>query len=475
MKQSDGKSQDLRFRPNRTFICSVVYIDIVEYSKKPVNEQIMVKERFNALLTEAIKDISINDRIILDTGDGAAISFLGDPEDALFVAMSFRDYIQEHQDESVAGIRVRIGINLGPVKLLRDINNQPNLIGDGINVAQRIMSFAEPGQLLVSRSYFEIVSCLSQEYAKLFEYQGARADKHIREHDIYAVGRIEQGAKPVHGAIKTPAAIIIADEVSAKHDETPKTGPAAAQSEPVQKPAPAPQDAPHKKPLLIGGAIAAAIIAFAAVMFIPKSKAPVDGKNTVAEEKSAPVKKAGQKAKAQAPATAAEEKAEASAKKSSESKAEAQAAREKAREAKAASGDEGFRRASASAEGISFNLAGVKASHNQITITIRFINKSNVAKSVALYDDAFRWPKSRVVDVNGTSYYVNTVKFIKNSKTVTAQTAGRDGIPIADDESVTAHLTFKNIGKRVKEFKLHPFIYQGSRNWKEHDLAMNLR
>jgi hypothetical protein len=67
------------------------------------------------------------------------------------------------------------------------------------------------------------------------------------------------------------------------------------------------------------------------------------------------------------------------------------------------------------------------------------------------------------------------VNFVKSSKTVTAQAAGREGIPIAHDESVTAHLTFKNIGKRIKEFKLHPFIYQGGRNWKEHDLAMNLK
>ena len=40
----DG-SQNLKLRPNRTFICSVVFIDIVEYTKKSVNEQIQIKER----------------------------------------------------------------------------------------------------------------------------------------------------------------------------------------------------------------------------------------------------------------------------------------------------------------------------------------------------------------------------------------------------------------------------------------------
>ena len=158
-------------RTNRTFICSVPYTDIVGYSKTSVEEQISLKERFNALLSEILKDIAINDRIILDTGDGAAIGFLGDPEDALFVAMELRDSIQIEQTDPSLPLSVRMGINLGPVKLLRDINKQLNLIGDGINVAQRVMSFAEPGKLLVSRSYYEIISCLSQEYAKLFNYE----------------------------------------------------------------------------------------------------------------------------------------------------------------------------------------------------------------------------------------------------------------------------------------------------------------
>ncbi|MGH8750631.1 MAG: adenylate/guanylate cyclase domain-containing protein [Burkholderiales bacterium] len=173
-------------RGNRTFICSVVFADIVEYSRKPVSEQIKLKDRFNAIISKGIKDITINDRIILDTGDGVAISFLGAPEDALFVALSLRDALKEI--ESSEELRARIGINLGPVRVVKDINGQPNIIGDGINVAQRVMSFADPNEVLVSRSYYEVVSHLSQEYALLFSYQGARADKHVREHEIYTVG-----------------------------------------------------------------------------------------------------------------------------------------------------------------------------------------------------------------------------------------------------------------------------------------------
>ena len=145
------------------------------------------------LLSEALKDVAIDQRIILDTGDGAAISFLGDPEDALFVTMHMRDFLQrallDADEATIASeLGLRIGINLGPVKLIRDINGQPNIVGDGINVAQRIMSFAQPAQIVVSRSYYDVVSVISEEYAKLFHYEGSRTDKHVREHEIYIVG-----------------------------------------------------------------------------------------------------------------------------------------------------------------------------------------------------------------------------------------------------------------------------------------------
>ncbi|MGH8745954.1 MAG: hypothetical protein ACREUK_05635 [Burkholderiales bacterium] len=164
----------------RTLVCSVVFLDIAEYSKKPVAEQLQLKQSFNGILATALEQVAVRDRIILDTGDGAAIAFLGDPEDALFSAMSIRD--------SAGALPVRLGINLGPVRLLKDLNGQMNIIGDGINVAQRVMGFARPGQLLVSRSFYEVVSRLSRDYEKLFFHEGSRTDKHVRAHEVYSVG-----------------------------------------------------------------------------------------------------------------------------------------------------------------------------------------------------------------------------------------------------------------------------------------------
>ncbi len=177
---------------NRTLVCSIAFLDIVEYSKKPVSEQMVLKQSFNTLVGKALAPVETRDRVVLDTGDGAAITSLGDPEDALAVSMAIRDAAAAQ-----SGLLVRMGINLGPVRLVRDLNSQLNIIGDGINVAQRVMSFAEPGQLLVSRSFYEVVSCLSRDYEKLFGYVGARTDKHVRAHEVYSVGNGKLPERPV--------------------------------------------------------------------------------------------------------------------------------------------------------------------------------------------------------------------------------------------------------------------------------------
>ncbi len=172
---------------NKTTICSIVFLDIIDYSKKSVSEQIDIKNQFNLLINYSLKDVEQDDRIILDTGDGAAIAHMGSPEDALFVSLSIRDEILKSNILSSMPLYVRFGINLGPVRLVSDINGQRNIIGDGINTAQRIMSFAKPNQIVVSRSYYDVTSRLTQEISQMFDYSGIKHDKHVREHEIYAV------------------------------------------------------------------------------------------------------------------------------------------------------------------------------------------------------------------------------------------------------------------------------------------------
>ena len=163
----------------QTRVCSVVFIDVVGYSRKTVAEQLVMKRECNELVTDALGPVANWDRVILDTGDGAAVTFLGAPENALFTALRARD--------SAGLLPIRAGVNLGPIRLVQDLNGQVNVVGDGINVAQRVMSFCEPGQLLVSRSFYEVACRLTTDYVNLFTLQGEHRDKHDRAHEVYTI------------------------------------------------------------------------------------------------------------------------------------------------------------------------------------------------------------------------------------------------------------------------------------------------
>ena len=180
----------------RTLMCSVVFADLVGHTLKPIAAQAASKRRFNACLEEALSGIPVSERILLDTGDGAAIGFLADPEDALYAAIEIRRGYESaqtvHMPSGAAADALRIGVNLGAVKLVRDINGNANLLGDGINFAQRVMSFAQPGEVLVSRSFRDVIASMSSDFAQLFTVGVPHADKHVRAHEVFVLGEAAQ-------------------------------------------------------------------------------------------------------------------------------------------------------------------------------------------------------------------------------------------------------------------------------------------
>src|SRR5262245_58630098 len=96
---------------NRTVICTVVFIDLVDYSRQPVARQAGWKRYLNEAIGRSLAHVAESDRLALDTGDGAALCFFGDPEDALFAAANLRQAVQT---DPGPGAQIRIGINLGP-------------------------------------------------------------------------------------------------------------------------------------------------------------------------------------------------------------------------------------------------------------------------------------------------------------------------------------------------------------------------
>jgi len=203
-------------KKHRTWLCSVLFTDIVSYTKFDVEEQMEIRRHFYDLVEEELKNYNRDDYITLDAGDGMAICYLGDPEDVLLMALSLRDaFIRIIKEPSGVNYQVRLGINLGPVKIA-ELQGEKRVIGDAINVANRIMGFAGPNELYISRSYYEVVSHLSKEYFNMFDFVGTREDKHVRKHDLYTVGTGTPAINEASSAPDTPPQNTILKEQTAK-------------------------------------------------------------------------------------------------------------------------------------------------------------------------------------------------------------------------------------------------------------------
>jgi hypothetical protein len=181
-------------RPERTLVCSVVTVDIARYFDQSMELQAEWRERFNGHLAGSMQEVPEQDRMILDSGGGVAIFFLGDPDGAMSCSLGLLRAIAA-ESARPDGMRVRIGIHLGAVKLVKDINGNLNAVGDGLHVAQLMMGFAGENQILTSRSFHDVASCLSEGYRPLFTLAGVRRDEQMREHAVYEL----RLPKPVSG------------------------------------------------------------------------------------------------------------------------------------------------------------------------------------------------------------------------------------------------------------------------------------
>lgn len=185
---------------NKNAICSVVALEIIDYSKKTNAEQVEIKSLLNGFIQHALIDIPQDDRLIVETVSGVAIACSGPLEDALedalFISITIRDEILKNNTHGSIPLYVQFGINLGAARMVKN-----SMVGEGIDEARRIMSFANPNQILVSHVYFEMASKLTQEIAQMFE----KYEMHAHEHDVYAV-RLLKEAVPVEPSVAADSA-----------------------------------------------------------------------------------------------------------------------------------------------------------------------------------------------------------------------------------------------------------------------------
>ena len=126
----------------------IFFMDIVKYSAKPTAEQKRVIDELSRMVkaTKQFKSANRAGKLVaLPTGDGMVLGFFTNVLDAFLCALDVAKRVYKHPS-----IGLRMGVHYGPCVPIRDINDNPNISGDGINMAQRVMDAGDNDHLLIS-------------------------------------------------------------------------------------------------------------------------------------------------------------------------------------------------------------------------------------------------------------------------------------------------------------------------------------
>src|SRR5205814_2436092 len=137
----------------RLEIAHVLFIDIVGYSKLLINQQRALLDTLNTIVraSDEFRTGDAGGRLIkIPTGDGMALVFYDSPETPVECALEINRALKEHPE-----LRLRMGVHSGPVSGVIDVNEQSDVAGAGINVAQRVMDCGDAGHILLSKHVAE--------------------------------------------------------------------------------------------------------------------------------------------------------------------------------------------------------------------------------------------------------------------------------------------------------------------------------
>jgi TolB-like protein/class 3 adenylate cyclase/Tfp pilus assembly protein PilF len=148
-KRVNAQSTSAETKPDLPLeIAHLLLIDVVGYSKLLVNEQVELLQELNRIVrdSECFRDAEASGKLIrVPTGDGMALLFFRSPEEPVRCALEIGKALQTHSQ-----IQIRMGVHSGPVNPVKDVNDQTNIAGSGINVAQRVLDCADAGHILLS-------------------------------------------------------------------------------------------------------------------------------------------------------------------------------------------------------------------------------------------------------------------------------------------------------------------------------------
>jgi TolB-like protein/class 3 adenylate cyclase/Tfp pilus assembly protein PilF len=166
-------------------LAAILAADVAGYSRLMHNDEEATHAKLTEFLTEAVNPAIAEHggRIVKNTGDGFLAEFSSAVE-AVRAAMQFQTRIKELTiaDAEERRIAFRVGVNIGDV-----IVEPHDIFGDGVNIAARLESIAEPGGVCISSAaYDQVRGKVRAEFADLGEQNLKNIARPVR---AYAVVR----------------------------------------------------------------------------------------------------------------------------------------------------------------------------------------------------------------------------------------------------------------------------------------------
>lgn len=171
--------------------------DIVGYSKMMAEDEagtlMLLREFTKNVIAPTIK--KHNGNMIKSLGDGWLIEFTS-ASNAVNCAMEWQNITKRGGD-----ISLRIGIHLGDVE--HEEGPPPDVYGDTVNIAARLESIAESGDIAISTSTY---LCLDHNQAATFNNCGKQTLKNISTPiEVWSTGRLNIGSKGLNRDQNKPA------------------------------------------------------------------------------------------------------------------------------------------------------------------------------------------------------------------------------------------------------------------------------
>jgi TolB-like protein/class 3 adenylate cyclase/DNA-binding winged helix-turn-helix (wHTH) protein/Flp pilus assembly protein TadD len=130
-------------------LAAILYADVVEYSRLTVDDEDATHRSLSHYLDLIGETIDFHNGQIMHYAGDAVLARFDAVVDALVSAIGVQQQIDRLNQDLPAQrqIRFRIGLNLGDV-----IEDRDDIYGDGVNIAARLESLAEPGGICVSEA-----------------------------------------------------------------------------------------------------------------------------------------------------------------------------------------------------------------------------------------------------------------------------------------------------------------------------------